>query len=64
MLVAVILLWVAFLLMSVGFIYVLGELNQKVDMVMVVVAETVLKDMQKFNNGAVSITRKGDKGNE
>lgn len=64
MLVAVILLWVAFLLMSVGFIYVLGELNQKVDMVMVVVAETVLKDMQKFNNGVVSISKKGDKGNE
>ena len=64
MLVAVILLWVAFLLMSVGFIYVLGELNQKVDMVMVVVAETVLKDLQKFNNGVVSISKKGDKGNE
>lgn len=64
MLVAVILLWVAFLLMGVGFIYVLGELNQKVDMVMVVVAETVLKDLQKFNNGVVSISKKGDKGNE
>ena len=64
MFIAVILLWIAFLLMCVAFIYVLGELNEKLDMTMVVVAETILKGDKEFSNTSIKIVKKGEKENE
>ena len=64
MLLAIILLWIAFLLMCVAFIYVLGELNEKLDMTMVVVAETILKGNKEFSSSTIKIVKKGEKENE